>query len=185
MSYEKNIQGIRITGDISVNSISANTYHNLSSDIYVTGGTHTTGTTTFTNSSGGTFNVTGYPIIITKKLVTSSTTTIYSDSNILLEFQSAATDDIALQILNDPTSEKVHVLVSDVGVSLTAYDMVVADGKLDIDTDFGNDDKLDITIFAPSDSNYQAYRITLIKSNSLIYTSTPMLAIIELLPSYS
>ena len=123
--------------------------------------------------------------VITKKLNTTATATIYTDANILLEFQDAATDDIALEILTNPSSEDVHILVSDVGGSLTAYDRVIADGKLDIDTDFGNDDRLDITIFAPSDATYQAYRITLVKSNPTTYTNTPMMAIIELLPTFS
>lgn len=55
-----------------IGSISATTYYGdgsgltgvtgiSSNDIYVTGGTYTSGTTEFTNTTGGTFNVTGYP----------------------------------------------------------------------------------------------------------------------------
>ena len=48
-----------ITG-LTANTISATTYYNLPTDIRVTGGTYTSGTTTFRNNAGGTFTVTGY-----------------------------------------------------------------------------------------------------------------------------
>ena len=44
---------------ISASTISATTYQNLPSDIFVTGGTYVGSTITFTNNTGGTFNVTG------------------------------------------------------------------------------------------------------------------------------
>jgi hypothetical protein len=50
------------TGGLTANTISATTYQNLPQDIFVTGGTYTNGTATFTNNSGGTFNVTGFNI---------------------------------------------------------------------------------------------------------------------------
>jgi hypothetical protein len=58
---------LSVTGDTSVQSltattISATTYQNLPEDIYVTGGTYNNGDATFTNNSGGTFTVTGFPI---------------------------------------------------------------------------------------------------------------------------
>ncbi len=43
-----------------INSNSSNNVVSSSTDIYITGGTYTAGTTTFTNNTGGTFNVTGY-----------------------------------------------------------------------------------------------------------------------------
>ena len=45
---------------ITATTISATTYYNLPTDIRVTGGTYTTGTTTFTNNTGGTFNISGF-----------------------------------------------------------------------------------------------------------------------------
>lgn len=48
------------TGGISASTISATTYQNLPTDIFVTGGTYSNGTTIFTNNTGGTFNVSGY-----------------------------------------------------------------------------------------------------------------------------
>jgi hypothetical protein len=54
--------GLTVNGTISTTTISATTYQNLptSTDITVTGGTYSNGTTTFTNNTGGTFTVTGF-----------------------------------------------------------------------------------------------------------------------------
>jgi hypothetical protein len=58
--------GGTITGNLVINSgltsntISATTYYNLPKDIFVTGGTYNNGTATFTNNSGGTFNISGF-----------------------------------------------------------------------------------------------------------------------------
>jgi hypothetical protein len=41
-------------------SVSATTYLNLPIDVRVTGGTYSSGTATFTNNTGGTFNITGF-----------------------------------------------------------------------------------------------------------------------------
>ena len=46
--------------DLTATTISATTYQNLPTDITVTGGTYSAGTATFTNNTGGTFNVTGF-----------------------------------------------------------------------------------------------------------------------------
>ena len=56
---------LTVTGNTSIQgltatTISATTYQNLPTDIRVTGGTYTNGTATFTNNTGGTFNVTGF-----------------------------------------------------------------------------------------------------------------------------
>ena len=48
------------TNGLTANTISATTYLNLPLDIRVTGGTYSAGTATFTNNTGGTFNVTGF-----------------------------------------------------------------------------------------------------------------------------
>jgi hypothetical protein len=52
--------GTQFTNGLTANTISASTYLNLPQDIFVTGGTYSAGTTTFTNNSGGTFNVSGF-----------------------------------------------------------------------------------------------------------------------------
>jgi len=48
------------TNGLTANTISATTYQNLPKDIFVTGGTYTNGSTTFTNNTGGTFTITGF-----------------------------------------------------------------------------------------------------------------------------
>ena len=50
------------TAGLSANTFSATTYQNLPTDVRVTGGTYnnSNGTATFTNNTGGTFNVTGF-----------------------------------------------------------------------------------------------------------------------------
>ncbi len=53
------VTGLTVNGNLIATSISATTYENLPLDVYVTGGTYTNGTITFTNNSGNTFNVTG------------------------------------------------------------------------------------------------------------------------------
>jgi hypothetical protein len=53
-----------VTGNSNFNSISATTYYNLptNTDVYVSGGTYDSlsGITTFTNTTGGTFDINGY-----------------------------------------------------------------------------------------------------------------------------
>jgi hypothetical protein len=50
----------RFINGLTANTFSATTYLGLPKDIYVTGGTYSSGTATFKNNSGGTFNVTGF-----------------------------------------------------------------------------------------------------------------------------
>jgi len=47
---------------LTANTISATTYLNLPIDVFVTGGTYTSGNAIFTNNTGGTFTVTGFPV---------------------------------------------------------------------------------------------------------------------------
>jgi hypothetical protein len=54
--------GTIFTSGVTANTISATTYQNLPQDIFVTGGTYTSGNAIFTNNSGGTFTVSGFPI---------------------------------------------------------------------------------------------------------------------------
>jgi hypothetical protein len=58
---------------ISATTISATTYQNLPKDIYVTGGTYLNGTSTFTNNTGGTFNVSGFTTPFTGGTVSGET----------------------------------------------------------------------------------------------------------------
>lgn len=50
------------TGGLSANTFSASTYQNLPTDVFVSAGTYSNGQITFTNTTGGTFNVSNIPI---------------------------------------------------------------------------------------------------------------------------
>ena len=50
------------TDGLTANTISATTYYNLPTDVFVTGGTYTSGEIIFTNNTGGTFNVSGFAV---------------------------------------------------------------------------------------------------------------------------
>ena len=50
----------QFTNGLTANTISATTYQGLPVDVRVTGGTLSAGTVTFSNNTGGTFNVTGF-----------------------------------------------------------------------------------------------------------------------------
>ena len=47
---------------VTATTISATTYYNLPTDVFVTGGTYTSGNVIFTNNTGGTFNVSGFAV---------------------------------------------------------------------------------------------------------------------------
>ena len=49
--------GTQFTNGLTANTISATTYQNLPTDVRVTGGTYSNNTFTYTNNTGGTFNV--------------------------------------------------------------------------------------------------------------------------------
>lgn len=61
------------TSGLYSNIISATTYQNLPIDVRVTGGTYNNGTSTFTNNTGGTFNVVGFYTGNTDVFVTGGT----------------------------------------------------------------------------------------------------------------
>jgi hypothetical protein len=67
------VTGLTVNGVLSANTISATTYQNLPTDIRVTGGTYSNGTTIFTNNTGGTFNVTGFYTGLTDVYITGGT----------------------------------------------------------------------------------------------------------------
>jgi len=51
------VTGLTVNGGLSATTISATTYQNLPTDVRVTGATYNNNTFTFTNNTGGTFNV--------------------------------------------------------------------------------------------------------------------------------
>jgi hypothetical protein len=71
------------TGGLTTSTISATTYYNLPTDVIVTGGTYSDGTTIFTNNTGGTFNITGYYTGYTAPLDVFVTGGTYSNGSLL------------------------------------------------------------------------------------------------------
>ena len=80
--------GIDVNGDIIIGSMS-------SSDMYVTGGTYSDGTAVFTNTTGGTFDVTGFTTGSTDTYVTGFT---YNDANKLTLSQNYGQPDLIVYI---------------------------------------------------------------------------------------
>jgi hypothetical protein len=77
----KNINAEKIQGNLSIDGISASTisattYQNLPIDVYVTGGTYSSGTLSLTNITGGTFTVTGFSGLLVTTGITATTQTL-------------------------------------------------------------------------------------------------------------
>jgi hypothetical protein len=62
------------TSGITATTISATTYQNLPTDVFVTGATYTAGTAVFTNNTGGTFNVSGFNDVFVRNETNASVT---------------------------------------------------------------------------------------------------------------
>jgi hypothetical protein len=119
--------GGTITGNLTVNgSLSASTYLGLPLDIRVTGGTYSNGTATFTNNTGGTFNVSGFStggtgtdIYVTGGTLDGQTLTLRRNDNndvVITGFTTGTTSsdiywssgssgDYSVKIVNDSTTD--------------------------------------------------------------------------------
>lgn len=108
------LSGGTVTGDtiftsgLTANTFSASTYLGLPLDIFVTGGTYSAGTATFTNNTGGTFDVTG--------LISADTYTTGFTFNV-------ATYDLTIK-RNDGVdlTQNLSILASDVTITGGTYD---------------------------------------------------------------
>jgi hypothetical protein len=67
-----NFSGLTVNGNILSTTISATTYQNLPTDIFVTGGTYFNGDYSFFNSTGGTFVITGSSAAYNAGVITNS-----------------------------------------------------------------------------------------------------------------
>jgi hypothetical protein len=124
-----------VTGLTVNGTLSATTYLNLPKDIFVTGGTYSNGTTTFTNNSGGTFNVTGFMTGFTGNTSATCITDLYvSNVNSCspLRIQPNSTDPVYISqsggnvAIGTPTLDGTApeaLVVS--GSSTTSYNLVV------------------------------------------------------------
>ena len=102
--------------------------------------------------------------------------TIYDDGNIRLLFDEAATDDIEIVILTNPSTGPVHVVWSEptAGTSGSA-NVTTASGQIPLNTEVSADDVVDFVIWAPQDATYPYYEAKVTVSNGT-FTSIPAVA---------
>ena len=130
--------------------------------------------------SGDTGGSTG-PDSITFEIFNTSPTspdpyTIYDDGNIRLLFDEAATDDIEIVVLTNPSTGPVHVVWSEptAGTSGSA-NVTTSSGQVPLNTEVSADDIVDFVIWAPEDSTYPYYEAKVTVSNGT-FTSIPAVA---------
>jgi len=92
-----------LTG-VYTNTISATTYFNLPTDVRVTGGTYSNGTTTFTNNTGGTFTVTGFSTGGTSSTDTFVTGATYSNNTFTFRNNTGGTFNVLFNTVTGLTS---------------------------------------------------------------------------------
>ena len=150
-------------------------------DITISGSLIVTGSITLPQLSGSSTQLyKASPYFKTVITNTNLDQVFYVDNYIELFWDETTTDDIELTILTNPTTEKIHVIRHNVTAGLTsAFDLNIASGRTPIDPDMDGDDRSEITIWAPSDSNWPFYRVTVVKSNSTSYTNTPAYVLVE------
>ena len=102
--------------------------------------------------------------------------TIYDDGNIRLLFDEAATDDIEIVVLTNPSTGPVHVVWSEptAGTSGSA-NVTTASGQIPLNTEVSADDVVDFVIWAPEDATYPYYEAKVTVSNGT-FTSIPAVA---------
>ena len=165
MSNELNIKNGFISNDNS--SITGNL--TVSSNVIIP--QSSTGTTTLNYKSSP-----YYKTVITN---TFSDQVFYFDKYIELFWDATTTDDIELTILTNPSVSRAHVIRSNItNGTVQVFDLDSGSGRTPIDPEMLNDDKSEITIWAPSDNSWPFYRITVVKSNAN-YTNTPAYVLIE------
>jgi hypothetical protein len=90
-----------------------------------------------------------------------------------------------MEVLTDPTTSQVHVTKIKDGTT-SAYDVENADGLVQIESAMGNDDRIQLTMYAPLDTNYPQYRFEIVLPSTLIYgAGRPFLLMVEKINSYS
>lgn len=103
---------------LTANTISATTYQNLPTDIRVTGGTYSNGTTTFTNNTGGTFNVSGYYTGSTGTFGISNSGGTYTFYPTLSLAMSAATSGQTIEMFGDVIETSAVTITLKSGVNI-------------------------------------------------------------------
>lgn len=148
------VTGLTINGDLSVTgttssgTISATTYQNLPTDVRVTGATYSNNTFTYTNNTGGTFNVlfnsvTGLTVngnlnvtgnttlsaTTASTLNLSSTPLVDSDFTTYYLTRDSSNGDVKTKIIPGPTSYGLFVQTGNsVAISATTVEGTIIDG---------------------------------------------------------
>ena len=112
------VTGLTSTGTISSNTISATTYQNLPTDVRVTGGTYSAGTTTFTNNTGGTFSITGFSTGYTY-----SQTNNYTSGIPVSITHNFGTTEVLVQIIDTNTNQQIFGNISN--YQLNSFDVTL------------------------------------------------------------
>ena len=155
------------TGGLSANTISATTYFNLPIDITVTGGTYTAGTATFTNNTGGTFNVSGFSTgtSSTDIYVTGST---YSNNNFLFTNNTGGTFNVLFNTVTGLTVNGNLTVTGNTNIKgLTATSATLSGSGSNV-----------LTIIGSGDTSNPIFTIQNLSGNTLFsvadYTSGPL-----------
>jgi len=155
------------TGGLTANTISATTYFNLPIDIRVTGGTYTTGTATFTNNTGGTFNVSGFSTgtSSTDIYVTGST---YSNNNFLFTNNTGGTFNVLFNTVTGLTVNGNLTVTGNTNIKgLTATSATLSGSGSNV-----------LTIIGSGDTSNPIFTIQNLSGNTLFsvadYTSGPL-----------
>ena len=98
---------------------------------------------------------------------------IYDDGFIRIWFDESSSDDIECEVLTDPSTGKVHFSWDEPSDGTAgAADVNAASGVVSLNQLFENDDRMNLTIWAPSDTTYPYYEMKITKSNST-FTGVP------------
>ena len=123
------------TNGLTANTISATTYFNLPTDVFVTGGTYTNGAATFTNNTGGTFTVTGFSTGGTSSTDTFVTGATYSNNTFTYRNNTGGTFNVLFNTLTGLTvngsmsANHVYVVSATTGTSVANLG-IQSDGKI-------------------------------------------------------
>jgi hypothetical protein len=140
MSATKNINAEKIQGNLSISAITATTISattffgdgsNLTGisggsgfDVYVTGGTYSSGTAVFTNNTGGTFTVTGFSTGGTSSTDTFVTGSTYSNNTFTYRNNTGGTFNVLFNTVTGLTSSGT---ISTSVLSATTYQNLPTD----------------------------------------------------------
>jgi hypothetical protein len=92
---------------------------------------------------------------------------LYDDGNIEIHLDDAATDDIEVKVLTNPSSGDVQFCWwSPSDTSAGSASLNISDGQTPLNGNFGDNDTMQIRIFAPSDASYPYWEVNITKGAS-------------------